>query len=106
MLAEKYQQFIPPGSKQNTKISIKKMAKTLAVCRGKVNRDIRMLSGTAKFRKGRVSPLWINKIQEFFFREDISRAVPEKTVSAAFKQHKDKYLLSMTVGRCIQNLMR
>ena len=53
-----------------------------------------MLSGTAKFRKGRVSPLWMNRIQDFFFREDISRAVP---VSAAFKQHKAKYLLSMTV---------
>ena len=56
-----------------------------------------MLAGTAKFRKGRVSPLWMNRIQDFFFREDTSRAVPGKTMSAAFKQHKAKYLLSMTV---------
>ena len=39
----------------------------------------------------------MNRIQDFSFREDISRAVPGKTVSAAFKQHKAKYLLSLTV---------
>ena len=32
--------------------NISKMAKTLAFSRGKVYRDISMLSGTAKFRKG------------------------------------------------------
>ena len=53
-----------------------------------------MLSGT---KKGRVSPLCMNQIQDIFFQEDISRAVPGKTVSAAFKQHKAKYLLSMTI---------
>ena len=37
--------------------NISKMAKTLAVSRGKVYRDISMLPGTAKFRKGRVSQL-------------------------------------------------
>ena len=73
------------------------MAKTLAVSKGKVYRDISMLAGTAKFRKDRVSPQWMNRIQDFFFREDISRAVPGKTVWAAFKQHKAKCLLSMTV---------
>ena len=77
--------------------NISKKAKTLAVSRSKVYRDISMLSGTAKFRKGRVSPLWMNRIQDFLFREDKSRAVPGKTVSAAFKQHKPKYLLSMIV---------
>ena len=39
----------------------------------------------------------MNQIQDFFFREDISRAVPGKTVSTAFKEHKAKYLLSITV---------
>ena len=39
----------------------------------------------------------MNRIQDFFFREDVSRAVAGKTVSAAFKEHKAKYLLSMTV---------
>ena len=73
------------------------MAKTVAVSKGKVYMDISMLAGTAKFRKGRVSAVWMNQIQDFFFREDISRAVPGKTVSAAFKQHKAKYFLSMTV---------
>ena len=77
--------------------NLKKMAKTLAVSKGKVNMDISMLAGTAKFRKGRVTPLWMNQIQDFFFREDIRRAVPGKTVSAAFKQQKAKYLLSITV---------
>ena len=75
----------------------KKMAKTLAVSKGKVYRDFSMLTGTAKCRKGRVSSLWTNQIQDFFLREDIIRGVPRKTVSAAFKQHKAKYLLSMTV---------
>ena len=56
-----------------------------------------MLAETITFRKGRVSSLWMNRIQDFFFREDISRAVLGKTVSAAFKQHKAKYLLSLTV---------
>ena len=51
--------------------NISKMAKTLAVSKGKVYRDISMLSGTAKLKKGRVSPLWMNRIQDFFFREDI-----------------------------------
>ena len=60
-------------------------------------RDISILTGTAECRKGRVSPLWINQIQDFFCREDISRAVPGKTVSAAFKQNKAKYLLSLTI---------
>ena len=35
--------------------NISEMAKTLAVSRGKVYRDISMHSGTAKFTKGRVS---------------------------------------------------
>ena len=35
MLAEKYQQIMPSGSKENTRIA-KKMAKTLAVSQGKV----------------------------------------------------------------------
>ena len=74
-----------------------KTAKTLAVSKGKVYRDSSMIARTIKFRKGRVSPLWMNRIHNFFFREDISRAVPGKTVSAAFKQHKAKYLLSITV---------
>ena len=39
----------------------------------------------------------MNQIQDFFFREDIIRVVPGKTVSAAFKEHKAQYLLSMTV---------
>ena len=72
------------------------MAKTLAVSKSKVYSPS-MLAGTAKFRKGRVSPLWMNRIKDFFFRENINKAVPGKTVSAAFKQHKAKYLLSMTV---------
>ena len=84
--------------------NLKKLAKTLAVSNGKVYRDISMLAGTAKCRKGRVSPLWMNQIQDCFFREDISRAVPGKTVSAAFKQHKAKYLLSMTVEDAYQIL--
>ena len=88
---------MPSGSKENARKSIKKMAKALAVSKGKVYREISMLAGTAKCRKGRVSPLWMNRIQDFFFREDISRAIPGKTVSAAFKQHKAMYLLSMTV---------
>ena len=79
MFAEKYHQIMPSGSKENTRKS-KKMAKTLAVSKGKVYRDISMLAGTAKFRKDRVSPQWMNRIQDFFFREDISRAVPGKTV--------------------------
>ena len=69
---------------------------TLAVSKSKVFRDISRLAGTANCRKGRVSPVRMNQIQDFFFREDKSRAVPGKTVSAAFK-HKAKYLLSMTV---------
>ena len=76
MFAEKYHQIMPSGSKEN----LTKMAKTLAVSKGKVYRDISMLAGTAKFRKDRVSPQWLNRIQDFFFREDISRAVPGKTV--------------------------
>ena len=76
--------------------NLKKIAKTLAVSKGKVYSHISMLAGTAKCRKGRVSPLWMNHIQDFFFREDISRVVQGKTVSAAFKP-KAKYLLSMTV---------
>ena len=43
MLAEKHQQIMPSGSKEYKNIS--KMAKTLAVSRGKVYRDISMLSG-------------------------------------------------------------
>ena len=96
MLAEKYQQIMASGSKENVRKS-QKTAKTLAVSKGKVYRDISMLTTTAKFRKGRVSPIWMNQIHDFFFREDISRAVPGKTVSAAFKQHKAMYLLSMVV---------
>ena len=61
MLAEKYHQIMPSGSKENARKS-QKMAKTLAVSKGKVYRDISMLAGTAKFRKGRVSPLWMNRI--------------------------------------------
>ena len=73
--------------------NISKMAKTLAVSRGKVYRDISMLSGTATFRKRQGIPT----MDESNPREDINTAVPGKTVSAAFKQHKAKYLLSMTV---------
>ena len=79
MLADKYHQIMPSGSKENTRKS-KKMAKTLDVSKGKVYRDISMLAGTAKFRKDRVSPQWMNRIQDFFFREDISRTVTGKTV--------------------------
>ena len=51
MLAERHQQIMPSGSKENKRISIKKMAKTLAVSRGKVYRGISMLSGTAIIKK-------------------------------------------------------
>ena len=96
MLAEKYHQIMLSGSKENARKS-QKMPKTLAVSKGKVYRDISMLAGTAKLKKDRVSPLWMNRIYDFFFREGISRDVPGKTVLVAFKQHKPKYLLSMTV---------
>ena len=45
MLAEKYHQIMPSGSNENARKSIKKMAKTLAVSKGKVYRDISMLAG-------------------------------------------------------------
>ena len=63
---------MPSGSNGNARKS-KKMAKTLAVSKGKVYGDTSMLAGTAKFRKGRVSPLLMNRIQDFFFSSQISR---------------------------------
>ena len=84
MLAETYHQIMPSGSKENARKS-QQMAKTLVVSKGKMYMDISMLAGTAQFLKASVSPLWMNRIQDFFFR-DIRTAVPGKTVSAAFKQ--------------------
>ena len=67
-----------PQDQKKIQENLKKMAKTLVVSKIKVYMDISMLAGTAKCRKGRVSPLWMNQIQDCFFREDISRAVPGK----------------------------
>ena len=96
MLAEKYQQIMPSGSKENTRLAQKWLRHWLflkAYCTGILACSL----GLPNLDKGRLSPLCMNKIQDLFYREDISRAVPGKTVSAAFKQHKAKYLLNITV---------
>ena len=54
--------------------SISKEAKLLNASSGKLYRDVKKQTGkVTTVRKGKVANEWIKKIQDFFFREDMSR---------------------------------